>query len=297
MRPDDVFPETINIVNSVIDKTPDLPLSVTKILNVVSDEERNLEELVELVSSDPMLVSNILKVVNSSYYGLRHKTDNLHLAIILLGFQEVKKIVIKSGFARTLGSGKTFNNYDTRKLWLHSYLVSVCAETFGSEDDLQSRGVLLTLGLMHDIGKFALYDIGKLLMKKRIKPKGVGNVAELDYVLEKEEKLFGINHNIVSGLLARKWNLSERFISVLEYHHFPSFFSQNEIPAEYKKEISAISISDIIANKFSNEKNILPEPPPYFFNLLGFNPPIESIITEELKKKLEIAKEFVSLLE
>jgi len=296
MRLNDVHPETIKVVNSVIDKIPDLPLSVSEILRMVSDEDSNLEELVEMVSSDPMLVSNILKVVNSSYYGLSHKTDNIRLAIVLLGFKEVKKIVMRSGFARALGKGKTYKNYDTRKLWLHSFLVSICTETFSSEDDQQSRGVLLTLGLLHDIGKFALYDIGMLLIERGVKPEGVGNMAELDYLLEKEERLFGVNHSIVGGLLARKWNFSERFVSVLEFHHYPSFFGISEIPAEYEKEISAVSISDLVVNKFLNEKNILPEPHPHFFDLLGFNPPLENIMTEELVKKLENGKEFVSVL-
>lgn len=297
MRLDDVLPETIKVVNSVINQTPDLPLSVTKVLKMVSDEDSNLEELVKMVSSDPMLVSNILKVVNSSYYGLRHKTDNLQLAIVLLGFKEVRDIIMRSGLARTLGTGETFKGYDTRNLWVHSYLVSVCAETFSPENDQQSRGVLLTLGLLHDIGKFALYNIGMLLIKRGIKPEGVGNVAELNYLLEKEERLFGINHNIVGELLARKWNLSERFISVLECHHFPSFYGVSEIPAEYEKEISAISISDLIVNKFLHEKNILPEPHPHFFNVISLDPPLESILTQELVEKLEKAKEFVSLLD
>ena len=296
MRLNDVHQETLKVVNSIIDQIPDLPLSVNRILEKITDEDSSLEELVGLVSSDPMLVSNILKVVNSSYYGLRHKTDNLRLAIVLLGFQEVKKIVLRSGLARTLGAGKAYKGYDTRELWLHSYLVSICAETFVSEDDKQGRGVLLTLGLLHDIGKFTLYDIGMLLMKKGIKLKGMGNVAELDYLLEKEERLFGVNHNIVGRLLSKKWNLSERFISVLECHHYPSFFDISEIPTEYEKEISAISISDLIVNKFLNEKNILPEPHPHFFDLFGLNPPLESIITKDLVKKLEDAKEFVSLL-
>ena len=74
MRLNDVHPEIIKVVNSIIEKIPDLPLSFNRILEKITDEDSSLEELVELVSSDPMLVSNILKVVNSSYYGLRHKT-------------------------------------------------------------------------------------------------------------------------------------------------------------------------------------------------------------------------------
>lgn len=156
----------------------------------------------------------------------------------------MKNVAIRSCVAQSLGKGDVFEGFDTNNLWEHSYLVSVCAGTFGSEDDPQSRGILLTLGLLHDIGKFALYAIAMLMKKRGIKPDIVGNKPQSKYILEKEEKLFGVNHNIVGGMLARKWNLSERLVSVLECHHYPSFFGISEIPEEYKKEITAICISD-----------------------------------------------------
>lgn len=294
---DEVPSETIKVVNTVIDKIPDLPLSVNKIIEMASDENCDLGKFVELVSSDPMLVSNILRVVNSSYYGLSHKTDNLHLAIVLLGFKEVRKIALRSYISRTLGSGKTFKSYDTKQLWVHSYLVSTCAETFSSEDDQQYRGVLLTLGLLHDISKFTLYDIAMLLKKRGIKPQDTKDLSEPSYLLEKEEKLFGVNHTIVGGMLARKWNLSERFISVLECHHHPSFFDRSEIPSEFEKEISAICISDLIVNNLFYQNNSLPLPQDHFFETVGFHPPLESIINQELEKKLNDSKDFMSDLD
>ena len=296
LRLNEIPQETIKVVNTVIDQIPDLPLSVNKIIEMASDEDCDLGKLVELVSSDPMLVSNILRVVNSSYYGLSHKTDNIQLAIVLLGFKEIRKITLKSYVSRTLSTEKTLPSYDTKQLWEHSYLVSTCTESFSSEDDQQNRGVLLTLGLLHDISKFALYDIAMLMKKRGIEPQEKKDLSESPYLLEKEEGLFGVNHTIIGGLLARKWNLSERFISVLECHHYPSFFEISEIPTEYEKEISIICISDLIVNRFSKIKNYLPEPHPHFFDVLGLNPPLENIINEQLMKKLEDAKNFVSIL-
>ena len=185
LRLNEVSPETIKVVNTVIDQIPDLPLSVNKIIELASDEDCDLGKLVELVSSDPMLVSNILRVVNSSYYGLSHKTDNLHLAIVLLGFKEIRKITLRSYISRTLRTEKTLTSYDTKQLWEHSYLVSTCTESFSSEDDQQKRGVLLTLGLLHDISKFTLYDIAMLLKKRGIKPQEAKDLSESDYLLEK----------------------------------------------------------------------------------------------------------------
>jgi len=296
LRTNEVNPETLKIVDKFIDQVPDLPLSVDKIIELASDEEGDLGELVEVVSSDPALVSNILKVVNSSYYGLSHKTDNLHLAIVLLGLKEVKKIIMRSYVSRTLATGKSHTNYSTDQLWEHSYLVSVCAEMFCREDDQQNRGVYLTLGLLHDISKFAFYDIAILLKKNGITPPGIEDMPESVCLLEKEQRLFGVNHPIVGGVLARKWNLSQRFISVLECHHYPSFFNIAELPNEYTREIIAICFSDLIVNRFLNIENNLPTPPQPFFEVLGLHPPLENIINQELENKLINARKFVSHL-
>lgn len=294
--PREIPPMTLKIVNAIIDRIPELPLSVQKVIELSSNEESKLEDIVNVIASDPALVSSILKVVNSSYYGLSHKTDNLHLAIVLLGFKEVKKIAIKSFMSRNLYKDKALETYDTRNLWEHSYLVSICAESFVKEDKSQKRGIFLTLGLLHDIGKFALYDIALLFKKMDIKPKALKTITDSTCILEKEEKLFGINHSIIGGMLAKKWNLSGRIISVLECHHHPSFYGVKEVPPEFEEEISAICIADLVVNKFKEEKNPLPEPHQHFFNVLGLTPPVDNILTDSMRQKIGKALEFVEIL-
>ncbi|MFC1552637.1 HDOD domain-containing protein, partial [Candidatus Latescibacterota bacterium] len=227
---------------------------------------------------------------------LSHKTDNLRLAIVLLGFAEVRKIALKNYVSQTVG-GKESKEYDTKQLWEHSYLVSTCAEIFSTEDDQLNRGTLMTLGLMHDVSKFALYNLAIMLKEKGISPQGIQKLSESSYLLEKEEKLFEVNHTIVGGLLAKKWNLSERFISVLECHHYPSFFDMSEVPQEYVKEIAAISISDYLVNVYSETLNILPMPAPGFFEIIGLKPSPDDILSPEVVAKLDKAKNFMGFVE
>jgi HD-like signal output (HDOD) protein len=296
MRIGDVPQDTVRYISAIIEKIPELPLSVHKILELAASDTAELDELVKVVSSDPALVSSLLRIVNSSYYGLGRKTENLNLAIVLLGFKEVGKIALKSYMSRNLGEGFIFENYDTRGLWGHSYLVSICAEALISEDNAQKKGLYLTLGLLHDIGKFALLDIAMLCKKMAVKPKPSCTVFEDDYLIEKEEKIFGVNHNIVGGLLARKWNLSERIASVLEHHHGPTFFGMTEIPQEYLEEITTICLADIIVSKYQGLQNPVPEPHAHFFKMLGFTPPIENLLTPALKEKLDKAQIFMACL-
>lgn len=290
---EELAPEIKQRMFQIIEKVPDLPLSAGKVIEMADASESTLSEFASLVSSDPGLASNILKVVNSSYYALQNKTDNLRLAIVLLGFKEVRRIAVQSFFRRMLLDSQVHREF-LRQLWDHSYLVSVCAESLCSPENQQKRGVYLTLGLLHDIGKFVLFSISQ-----KMNPGAVSalesNSADKKYKLEKEELLFQVNHALVGSLLVEKWNLSKRFVSVLQFHHSPSFYGLNEIPREYLEEIATISIADLLVNRYMGTDE-LPLPHPHFFELLGFEPSLEQMLTEERRAVLDNACKFVSEL-
>jgi HD-like signal output (HDOD) protein len=277
----------------MIDLFPNLPVHVHEILRIVSDYESNSKEVEKLASSDPVMASKILNAVNSAYYGLSKKTENIRLAIVLLGYGEIRNIALRCGISEVMGSGGNYKGYSTRALWKHSYLVSVCAETFEEDKDSDRAGILLTLGLLHDIGKFALCNAAQIMRNKRIQIKGVKSPFQSNYVLEKEQELFGANHAVVGALITKKWGLSKKIYSTIEYHHYPSFFSIDSIPKEYVKDIAVVSISDQIVNTLEGEKNLLPEPSPEYFEILGLKPPLKNLLTDELNKKLEKAKNFL----
>lgn len=293
MRTEDVDTGILKQITSMIDLFPDLPVHVHEILRIVSDYESDSKEVERLASSDPVMASKILNAVNSAYYGLSKKTDNIRLAIVLLGYAEIRNIALKCGISGVIGNGGDYKGYSTRALWKHSYLVSVCAETFDLNKDSDRAGILLTLGLLHDIGKFALCNAAIIMRKKNIRIQGTKSVTDCNYVLEKEQALFGTNHAIIGAMIAKKWGLSKKICSMLEYHHYPSFYSIDLLPKEFVKDISVISISDQIVNTLEGGKNLIPEPPAEFFEILGLKPPLSNLLTDELKDKLEKAKNFL----
>lgn len=296
MLTEDVDPVTLKQITAMIDLFPDLPVHVHEILRIVSDYESNSKEVARLASSDPVLASKILNAVNSAYYGLTKKTDNIRLAIVLLGYGEVRNIALRCGISSVIGSGGDYKGYSTLALWKHSYLVSVCSEAFEKDKESDRAGVLLTLGLLHDIGKFTLCNAAIIMREKRIKIKGIRHLSKTSYILEKEQQLFCTNHVIIGAMIAKKWGLSKKICATLEYHHYPSFFGIDSIPKEYVKDVAVVSISDQIVNTLAGEKNLLPEPSPEFFEVLGLTSPLDKVMTKELKNKLEKAKNFLTYI-
>ena len=137
---EEIEPSIMNVVGEFVKSLPNLPVHVHRLLEIVSDADSDSLEVANAASADPGLVSKILRVVNSSYYGLSNRTDNIHFAIVLLGFNEVRKIALQASLAGMFAEGRTKEGYDIRGLWEHSYLVSVCAETIARERNSKSAG-------------------------------------------------------------------------------------------------------------------------------------------------------------
>ena len=292
MHRDQIDAHTMDIVRALINDTPNLPVHVHKLLEIVSDEGSDSLEVANAASADPGLVSKILRVVNSTYYCLSNKTDNIHFAIVFLGFNEVRKIALQTSFSSMFKEGKGGEGYETAGLWEHSYLVSICADTIGRAKDSKHAGELLTFGILHDIGKFALLKLALAMKKKGVAPYRSITDQDISSVAEKEEALFRVNHAIVGSMLVEKWELSKRICSVIEYHHNPSFSSPDTIPPEYLEDVATICIADGIVNHVSGKLGH-PEPPKDFFDIIGLVPPFENCITDDLMVKLEDAKRFV----
>ena len=283
----------LSVINTVLGLFPNLPVSVHRIITGVYNPKTSAREISEIAASDPVLVSTILKKVNSSFYSTGRKIDNLNLAIVILGFNEVRNIALQCGLVKTIRREDN-PEFNTRDLWTHSYSVSLCNELLAKNTGQRRSGVLMTVGMLHDIGKFALYAIGLHAKRLGLKARGLADASPDTVLLEKEERLFGVNHAIVGEMLARKWNLSERICAVLEYHHYPSFFPMEEIPEEYRYDVAVTSISDYAVNMLE-ERTPLPLPGEEFFRVAGI-PSIDTLLTPAIKMKLEFAKNFLDEL-
>lgn len=135
-----------------------------------------------------------------------------------------------------------------------------------------------------------------MMRKKGLKLLYPGENEASMNLLRKEERIFGVNHTVIGGMLANKWNLSERICSALEFHHHPSFYDINEIPPKYLEDVTIISVSDHLVNRFLNEATQIPEPPRAFLDVLGLKHPIGGLLTGALKSKLAQARELLENL-
>lgn len=200
----------------IVEKMPAFPRSVHRVIELTSDINSNPKELVEVIEHDPILIMKILKLVNSSYFGLAHKITSVNHAVVYIGINTVKNLALS---AATLGVLPRTNNagFDMNAFLLHSLSTAIIAKIFARKFKIQEREEFdfFLSGLLHDFGKiiFARY------MPKEFR-QALQMVKENGLPLsEAEQQMFTTDHAQIGSLLGEKWNLPTHVIACIRDHH------------------------------------------------------------------------------
>ena len=91
-----------------------LPEIAIKIIKLVEDPNSTAQDLNNIITNDPALGARILKVVNSAFYGLPGQVGSINRAIVLLGLNAVKNIVVAASLAKLFRGGQVCKNFNAR---------------------------------------------------------------------------------------------------------------------------------------------------------------------------------------
>ena len=208
-----------NLVTEALESIEDvatLPEVTVKIIEIVDNDESRPEELYEVINHDPALVSRVLKVVNSAFYGLPGQVSNIERAISLLGLAAIKNIALASSMGKMFKSGKDTGLFNAMELWEHSLAVAIVAKKIGDAMGRHySSDELFMTGLIHDIG---------LIAEAQIFPDKVSRVCEVcssgeNEFLQAEEEIIGATHQDFGNLLTLKWRFPTALRTAISCHH------------------------------------------------------------------------------
>lgn len=196
-----------------IKKLPTLPSVLTQILHTASDPEASALDLGRHIAADQALSSSVLRIVNSAYYGFFRTITSITEAIVILGFVEVRNIVLTAkAFDAFPEDGSP---YDRIQLWRHSLATAMAADRCAKMLKLPHKDAYFVSGLLHDFGKVAL----DTLYPERFR-RAVQHAQERKQALrETEREEFGLDHALFGGLLGEHWNLPDTIVDAIRLHH------------------------------------------------------------------------------
>ncbi|MBW1991613.1 MAG: HDOD domain-containing protein [Deltaproteobacteria bacterium] len=204
---------------------PPFPMVAQRALMLVNKPELSIQELVEVIKFDPAITANVLRIANSAYFGLRREIHSLHQALLLLGTQELLKIIIASGATRLFANATPGYFSERHGLWRHSVSCGLMADLLARELTWAERATCFTAGLLHDIGKLVL----SLFVDQKFA--AIMEVVETQGkpFHRAEKEILGVDHAEIGGEMARIWDFPDRLRLVIRHHHLdcPESFSDN----------------------------------------------------------------------
>ena len=220
-----------------------LPEITLKIIELVEDPSSTAQDLHNLISIDPALCSRVLKVVNSSFYGLPGQIASINRAIVMLGLNAVKNIAIAASLAKLFRGGQLTPYFAARDLWDHSIASAAATKMLADKLGYGLTDEAFLAGLIHDIGFMVemQYDRNKMIdVLERVRPDADG--CPTGNMLEAETEIYGVTHQDIGFALCERWKFPKTLASVTKFHHNPA-----NAPSEHRTLCDLVYVADRIA--------------------------------------------------
>lgn len=214
-----------------------LPEVTAKIVTIVEDPRSSAAQLHRVVAHDPALVTRILKVVNSSFYGLPGQIASIDRAIVLLGLNAVKNIAVAASLGQLFRGVRLSKNFTAKDLWAHCIAVGITARELAREMKLPVVEEAFLAGMIHDIG---------LLVALQVWPEKLQRVCEQaaetggDFC-QIERDTYGVDHQQLGQAMAEQWKFPRTCQQVAGHHHDPE-----TLPTEHRLLTSVVYVADTI---------------------------------------------------
>lgn len=230
-----------------IDQLHSAPHIAQKILSLTRDPDFSLDDVTKCLESDPAMSARILRVVNSSRYGLQHKVTSVKHAAAYIGLRSLRLITLTFGVVETLTRGISGNLY--AEFWRRALSVATIASNaslFSAKENNAPMEDAYTGGLLADMGVLVFAQIHSEEYAKLYE--SVHHGPEL---LALEQETFGCDHASLGARLLEHWELPEALVHAVLHHHNDQ--DENSNPLEM-----SIVIGDLMAEALWNptQKNI-----------------------------------------
>ena len=201
-------------VAAVIERTTELkqlPLVARKVMQIIEDPRSTASDLERILLSDQALTVKILKIANSSFYGLLRKVTTLQRAIMVVGFKAIKDIAVSTAILNMYRSSDPLS----LKLWEGAVGCGIAARFLALEFDDSEVDEAFVAGLLHNLGRVVMLRAYPQEYRKLFE-EFLANPQIDDLAIERQN--FHYCHTHVGGALVKSWNLSPALEAILRYY-------------------------------------------------------------------------------
>ncbi len=258
-----------------------LPHVVTTVTRLINDPDSTMKDFEDVIKMDPVLVSRLLRLVNSPYYGLVQTVGSIGRAVAFLGMKNLHNLVVTDALKNLFIGPEIDSVFSKKKLWVHSAAVSICSKMIAERIFGMNGDDAFLCGILHDFG---------LLVEEQVQQQDFHRICSscksTSSLIEMEMHLFATNHCEICHLMTLDWNMPVTIQNAIRDHHL---ISDDFKPATLT---GIIQISEYITGQLgiSTLPNVEMEISPPLIEHLQNNMDEYTILIEDFPEEMEKAQ-------
>lgn len=206
---------------------PTLPDVVMEILRLCDDQSATTREISQLIEKDPVLTTKVLKLVNSSYFGLSKEIFSINQALVLIGYNNLKSLIMSASMLQVFHQDSQVGSFSRKALWKHSIGVGIGARFLAKRYRMGDAEQAFVAGLIH--------DVGKVIIDWFFHPQFEDIIEMVDrdqcWIRDAENHVMQVTHEEVGSYLASRWNLPDMLKEAIAFHHSPARSQEHAVTA------------------------------------------------------------------
>jgi HD-like signal output (HDOD) protein/DNA-directed RNA polymerase subunit RPC12/RpoP len=197
---------------------PPMPQVAQKAREVIANPSSSFSDLAKVIETDQAIVTRILKIANSPYYGLSGKVSSVQHASVVLGVKTLMEILNLACSSEILGKTLTGYDLDAGELWAHSLAVAAGSQIIARKMNPSLEQDAFSAGLIHDVGKIIL---DPYIEERKDTFKAFVNEGKESF-LNAEKNVLGFDHAELASEACEQWHIPAQIAFAIRHHHDPT---------------------------------------------------------------------------
>jgi putative nucleotidyltransferase with HDIG domain len=273
--------QAVKQLMSRIADVSELAFGASELVHLARTSDR-LEGVQKLIQADPSLVAQILRRLNSPYYGLNTEIQDLAAATRLLGFREIRNLAITVYLSRMFERPMEYGTFSCSGLWSHSVAVAVASQLMSRVCGCGDPADAFVAGLLH--------DIGLLLASRQMRRhflKVIDSVTRLEPTAKMEHHVYRFDHAQLGAFVADHWGFPRPVVDSIRFHH-----DVNSYRGNHRSIVSVVAIANYLCSRAGwtamGVHNVV-VPIDDVYESLGLDEVALAVVWEQLARSLENA--------
>jgi HD-like signal output (HDOD) protein/signal transduction histidine kinase len=200
-----------------VNPLPSLPHVLVDMLNACQGNHTSFQNISTIISRDAAIAARVISLANSSFYNHSNQIGTLERALLILGTDTIKTVVITASVQQFFSGFNAEHSHFLKQFWQRSLSCALIAKSLAILTSYPNPEEAYLTGLLHNLGELVLETNYSEQFVQLIREQN----SELDKITKEKEK-FAVDHACVGAWLAKEWGLNDFAVHAIEFHHAPT---------------------------------------------------------------------------